>query len=255
MKANSLLFGFVASAIVGCAVAPQQPASPPIAQALPPAAGEAPPLVKFHAALPLAPEAAPLHAPKIYRPGNVLKGCPPEGDAKPDGVKAVNILKNRIEPPKSDDFDPNATIASMLHSGEDDSRWDDKQAATIVGYVRDVKPGGIETCNCHAKSLDDRDTHIELVLDPSHAADTDVLIVEVTPRWRDFAKANGVDWSTPTLKASIANKWVRVTGWMMYDYEHENASENTAPGKSGNWRRTAWEIHPITQLEIMNRPQ
>jgi hypothetical protein len=41
---------------------------------------------------------------------------------------------------------------------------------------------------------------------------------------------------------------------MLFDVEHQNASENTAPGRERNWRATAWEIHPITSIEVVQRP-
>jgi hypothetical protein len=32
--------------------------------------------------------------------------------------------------------------------------------------------------------------------------------------------------------------------------EGGNGTENTAPGRERNWRATAWEIHPITSIEV-----
>lgn len=32
-----------------------------------------------------------------------------------------------------------------------------EDGAEMAGYVWDVKPRGVETCNCHAKAVDDRD--------------------------------------------------------------------------------------------------
>ena len=45
-----------------------------------------------------------------------------------------------------------------------------KQGAEIIGYISDVKIGGIESTNCRARSVNERDTHIELVVDPVAAA-------------------------------------------------------------------------------------
>ncbi len=231
---------------VGCATAPKELEIAP--------ADLAQPLINLHATLPNAPESAPLLSPKIYKPRNVRKGCPPEGDAKPESVKAVNILKNRITPPTDADIDPAVTLAAMAREGNDVNRWEEHRAASVVGFVRKVKAGGVETCNCHATAMEDRDTHIELVLHETSTAGTDVVVVEVTPRWRDFAAANNVDWSTARLRKEIEGKWVRVTGWLMYDLEHETNAENTEPGRASNWRRTAWEIHPVTRIDLVGKP-
>ena len=56
--------------------------------------------------------------------------------------------------------------------------------AQFIGYVSDMKRGGIEATKCHARDDADRDTHIELVLDPMHSGNSLPMIVEVTPRWR-----------------------------------------------------------------------
>jgi hypothetical protein len=46
-----------------------------------------------------------------------------------------------------------------------------------------------------------------------------------------------------------------VTGWLLFDAEHANAAANTAPGRPRDWRATAWEVHPITSLEVVPRPR
>jgi hypothetical protein len=40
-------------------------------------------------------------------------------------------------------------------------------------------------------------------------------------------------------------------GWLLFDREHAGESENTAPGRAANWRATAWELHPVTKIEII----
>ena len=120
--------------------------------------------------------------------------------------------------------------------------------------VVNVKPGGKETTNCAATDLPHEDTHIELVLGPSDSAKSRRVIVEVTPRWRAAMQAQGVDWSTDQLKASIEGHWVKVRGWLFFDAQHKGQSENTAPGKPGDWRATAWEIHPVTSIQVVPGP-
>jgi hypothetical protein len=37
----------------------------------------------------------------------------------------------------------------------------------------------------------------------------------------------------------------------MFDEEHDRESENTNPGHSENWRATAWELHPVTAIQVV----
>ena len=197
--------------------------------------------------------AVALFAPLALRAQDTYHGCGMAGDASGAGVQALNRLKNRYAAPAPADIDSLATLAALVRPGDDRGRWKVHRGASIVGYVHDVKPGGIETVNCKAHDLPDRDTHIELVLDPMSADGPGRVIVEVTPRWRAMMAARGVDWSTKALRRDYLGRWVRVTGWLLFDVEHANASENTAPGRPHNWRATAWEVHPITSIEVVPR--
>jgi hypothetical protein len=47
---------------------------------------------------------------------------------------------------------------------------------------------------------------------------------------------------------------VEVTGWLLFDIEHTDGAENSSPGKPGNWRATCWEIHPITEIAVLDGP-
>jgi hypothetical protein len=191
----------------------------------------------------------PLAAQQVY------DGCGMEGDASAPSAQALNRLKNRYTAPAPAEVDTQVTLAALVRPGDDRARWSDDRGAVVVGYAHDVKPGGIETTNCRARALPDRDTHIELVLDPMGASGPQRVIVEVTPRWRALMAAKGVDWSTPALRRAYLGRWVRVTGWLLFDAEHANAAENTAPGHARDWRATAWEVHPITAIELVPRPR
>jgi hypothetical protein len=185
----------------------------------------------------------------------IFHGCGMEGDARNPAVKALNRLKNRYTAPTPEQINRAITLAAILAPGNDISRWKVKDGAEITGYVFDVKPGGIETVNCHARAVDDRDTHIELVLDPMNSAASRRMIVEVTPRWSAIMVAQRADWSTRGLRDRLLGRWVKVRGWMLFDAEHKDESENTAPGRPRNWRATAWEIHPVSSIEIVSRPR
>jgi hypothetical protein len=212
--------------------------------------------IRFSSALSFVALACLLASPVWAQTGlPTYNGCPMEGDARSPAVRALNRLKNRYIAPTPEQINPKITLAAILAPGNDIGRWKVKEGAQIVGYVYDVKPGGIETVNCHARALADRDTHIELVLDPMNPAGPKRMIVEITPRWRVLMGTQGVDWSTRALRDKYLGRWVKVTGWMLFDVEHKTEAENTAPGRPRNWRATAWEIHPVTAIEVVPRPR
>lgn len=198
------------------------------------------------------------HRPTTPRPAaqpalETFNGCGMEGDASNPAVRELNLLKNRYTAPEPQQIDPNVTLAAILEPGDDRTRWNDHHAGEITGYVWDVKVGGVETVNCRASDPPDRDTHIELVLDPMSGSEARRVIVEVTPRWRSIAEQRGEDWSTNAIRDHFQGRWVRVRGWLLFDTEHESQSVNTAPGRHRDWRATAWEIHPVTSIEVVDR--
>jgi hypothetical protein len=181
----------------------------------------------------------------------VYRGCGVEGSATNPLVKRLNSLKNRFSPPKDKNVKHEITLNALLASGKDTNRWSPDSAAEIEGFVFDVKPGGVESANCGARDLADIDTHIEIVTSLDDSGPTKRLIVEVTPRLRALAKETGQDWSTQALIGLKGHK-VKITGWMLFDFEHVDEAENTAAGRRENWRGTAWEIHPVTKITVID---
>jgi len=182
-------------------------------------------------------------------------GCGMDGSAKTASLKKLNQLKNRYNVPQANQIDPSITLSAILAPGDDRTRWSSSSGAAVTGYVLDVKPGGGETCNCGKTDPAHTDAHIELVLHSGDTAGRQSVVAEVTPRMRAIMGTSGTDWSTKTLRKQILGKWVKVQGWMMFDSQHANAAENTNPGGASNWRATAWEIHPITDIKIVPAPQ
>jgi hypothetical protein len=80
------------------------------------------------------------------------------------------------------------------------------------------------------------------------APETETMVVEVTPRWRAAMRARGVDWTTPALRQQLIGRQVQFTGWLLFDTDHVHEAVNTAPGKPRDWRKTVWEIHPVTVI-------
>ncbi len=185
---------------------------------------------------------------------DVFDGCGMDGSAKTGNLKKLNQMKNRYVVPQDNQIDHSITLSAMLAPGDDKTRWSTTSGAEVTGFVLDVNPGGGETCNCGKTDAAHIDAHIELVLNSTGTAKTQSVVVEVTPRLRAIMGTNGTDWSTKTLQKQFRHKWVKVRGWMTFDSQHASAAENTNPGGASNWRATAWEIHPVTDMQIVTAP-
>jgi len=181
----------------------------------------------------------------------VLANCPIDGDTKIATVQHLNVLKRRMTVPVAADVDHSVTMAALTLPGDDTTRWNAAKGATIAGYVAGVLVGGVESVNCHTHQAAYRDTHIELTLKPNDNDETTYVIVEVTPQVRQKVAASGTDWSTATLRKQLLGKWIKVTGWLLFDTEHAGSATNTNPDGAKNWRATAWEVHPITSITVL----
>jgi hypothetical protein len=161
--------------------------------------------------------------------------------------RALIDLKNRTALPSPADYDRHVTLQALLEPGPDEQRWSEDRAAAIEGYVLAVHAAGIELANC--LSFTRRDIHIDVGLTPD-APPRERLVLEVTPPMRDWALTRGLDWSVGALEP-LVGKRARFEGWLMFDREHDEESENSAPGQPGNWRATAWEVHPVTSISLV----
>ena len=174
--------------------------------------------------------------------------CPGAGAALTPGGREFMRLKNRVGEPRPEDFDASVTLDALLRPGGDRWRWSESRAGRIEGYVVEVVAGGVEAANCY--SYRERDIHIHVAPRPG-APRTEWLVLEVTPRARLRAAEHGWDWSESALQAELLGRRCRFEGWLLFDREHASESENTAPGARGNWRATAWELHPVTALQVL----
>jgi len=174
--------------------------------------------------------------------------CPAGGAAITPGGREFARLKNRAAAPSPHDFDVNVSLETLLRPGEDRGRWSELRAGRVEGYVVEVVEAGIEAANCY--SYHERDIHIHVAA-RAGAPRTEWMVVEVTPRARRRASESGRDWSAAALRAELVGRRCRFEGWLLFDREHADESENTAPGARGNWRATAWELHPVTSIEVL----
>lgn len=174
--------------------------------------------------------------------------CPAGGAAVTPGRREFMRLKNRAAVPSPEEFDAGVSLEALLRPGEDRGRWSETRAGRVEGYVVEVVGGGMEAANCF--SYRERDVHIHVAA-RADAPRTEWLVLEVTPRARRRAAESGRDWSADALRGELVGRRGRFEGWLLFDREHADESENTAPGAPGNWRATAWELHPVTSIEVL----
>jgi len=59
------------------------------------------------------------------------------------------------------------------------------------------------------------------------------------------------DWSKDKLNSMLVGHWCEFEGWLYFDAGHVDQAENTAPHNATNWRATAWELHPVTNIRVV----
>jgi hypothetical protein len=178
----------------------------------------------------------------------LARDCPSAGIGITSRQRNAHRLKNRTAFPQAADFDARVTLDAVLQPGDDRNRWSTIRAAKIQGQVIDVAYAGMEAANCFSPG--GRDIHI-LIAKRNAAQKHEQMVLEVTPKWREWAATQGMDWSEETLHTQLIGHWVEFEGWLFFDLGHDEESENVAPGNAENWRATAWEIHPITRITVI----
>ena len=170
--------------------------------------------------------------------------CGIHGSAQPRTREYVlNPFKNRSQAPHT--VNPSITLEALAEG----ARFENTEAASIIGYVALVKSGDAESCNCGAKDAAHADTHIALVTNLANANDKSKhIVVEVTPRSRRRYHLP----STATLKRQILHKRVMISGWLFYDLIHERNAANTNRNGGQIWRLTCEEIHPVSGIKVLH---
>ncbi len=135
----------------------------------------------------------------------------------------LKALKARETTPQASDIDSAATLKSLLAEKRVKDH-DSAKAAVLEGYV--------------LKSEKEPDGDWVLVLAPGHASKRmHRLLLEVPAAWQ----AKNPKLAPAALEQAKGHK-VRATGWLLYD---------TAPDDRDP-RGTLWELHPVTDLEILD---
>lgn len=194
--------------------------------------------------------AAVLAAPITLAQTDGSRECPPQGDATKTSLQRLNEAKARLDEVSDDDVDDTVTMESLSEPGDDSMRWQDGQGVEVTAYVLEVRDGGASSSNCHSSQAADHDTILELgptadALDQAHH-----FYAVVTPQLRRAVAADRVNWSTGALRAHYLQRWVIVRGWLLFNSEAAARSLHTGTLGGTFTRMSAWEIHPVTSLEL-----
>lgn len=195
--------------------------------------------------------------------GTPYRNCSACGTPTDNRHRTLNLQKNRDAAVTS----PQQITVEAMRDPANNTKFTPSKQVWVTGLVASVDPGGLqETCNC--KRTDLRDVHINIVADPSEVGDqSKYVVVEFTPRWekRFHFDDSNYDAMRKAVEDQLKGKRVKFSGWMLYDFVHENASQSTSPGNpvcpndgqqhSGcNWRATPWEVHPVTEYTVVTGP-
>jgi hypothetical protein len=146
----------------------------------------------------------------------------------------------------------------------------ENQIVSLTGWLVLAYAGPPETTNCASANF--HDWHLEIFEKPSdhspQIGDSTPIICEITPRteraiYRDnvriqslteFFRIQNMSYQATGHKAHR----IRVTGYLLWDDEHNGSADvgSTIEYFSSNgfhhpWRSTAWEIHPVMKIEVI----
>jgi hypothetical protein len=173
--------------------------------------------------------------------------CPKYGTATNEKEKKLNIAKNQSVNVSSSE-DPESFALNKLittKKRKDENLFRNGAYVVTEGFLMSFEEEGAETCNCGkaSKAKKNGDVHMYLAL-VKNAPKKNCIVIEITPAFKKIHP----DYENLFKK----NAKVRVTGYLLYDYKHEGNAVTTCTSWSDVWRKTCWEVHPITSLEILS---
>jgi hypothetical protein len=161
-------------------------------------------------------------------------------------------------------------VGELTAAEKDELDRYENQIVSLTGWLVLAYTGPPETTNCASANF--QDWHLELFENPSDHApregDPTPIICEITPRTEaaiyhdgariqslaEFYRLPDVSYHATGHKACK----VRVTGYLMWDDDHNGSADvgSTVQWFSSNgfhhpWRSTAWEIHPVMKIEVL----
>jgi len=146
----------------------------------------------------------------------------------------------------------------------------ENQIVSLTGWLVFAYAGPPETTNCASANF--HDWHLELFENPSDHApqvgDPTPIICEVTPRieqriYRDGTRIQSLAgfFRLPDVSYQATGhkpRKIRVTGYLLWDDDHNGRADGgftieyfSKNGFHHPWRSTAWEIHPVMKIEMI----
>jgi hypothetical protein len=146
----------------------------------------------------------------------------------------------------------------------------ENQIVSLTGWLGLAYAGPPETTNCGNAVF--HDWHLEIFESPSDHAprigDPTPIICEITSRterpiYRENVRIQSLTGFSRLQDASYRAtghkaKKVRVTGYLLWDDGHNGSAEAgstvqyfSKDGLHRPWRSTAWEIHPVMKIEVI----
>ena len=150
----------------------------------------------------------------------------------------------------------------------------EKEIISFTGYLVLAYPGPPETTNCG--DADFHDWHLEVFEKPMDhppgIGDPTPIICEITPRLQNMFYEQGIkleDIAGYMRRPDLSHednkhpaRQVRFTGYVLWDDDHNGTADIGArvaeKGKNGYhhpWRSTAFEVHPVLKIEVLDGPQ
>jgi hypothetical protein len=170
------------------------------------------------------------------------------GVGLPEPTVHLRSMKDRVQPPDSVRDVDMTFFANLPHRPPMTERAAlEREGVRMTGWVQRILYSG------------DGDLHLELAEHRRTADDRDTAYVtaEITPPWRGPHRAWGYDSLLVAFRPNTggATRWeagprrVRLTGWLLYDHPYDRIPSSWLLA-NGTARRTGWEIHPITAIEL-----
>ena len=166
----------------------------------------------------------------------------------PEPPRHLRAMKDRTQPPREPVDVTMDYFAGLPHRGRFDERVRlEQQGVRMEGWVQRILLSG------------DGDIHLELAEHRRTRQDRDTVYVvaEITPQWR----RKRTSWAYDSLLVAFRpnrggpSPWeagprrVRLTGWLLYDEPYDQVVIPEVL-EHGATRRTGWEIHPVTGIEL-----
>lgn len=172
--------------------------------------------------------------------------CPDYGSATDPADRALNKGKNKsVTVPSSTLQHLPLNMLITTSKKNDENRYQNGAYVYTEGYLVSYEEQGPESCNCNkaSKAQKNGDVHIYLGLIPN-APKKNCIVVEITPKYKKVHPNYG-DVLLPKTR-------VRVEGYLLFDFEHKGNAVNTCQSCGNVWRKTCWEIHPVTNISQVN---